>query len=275
MSTKHFLSAIALAAGLASLPAAASTLYGVEYAGVTPLYSLNQGTGALSTVGPTGANDIGDLTSDTRAASFRLWGVRITDNELVTIDAGTGAITSTVAMDSANDMVSIAFDSVSGRLFGNTSVGFGAAFDALYEINPLTGATTFIGRILFSNVFALGFDQAGQLFGVSNSSSELISISTTTGNGAAIAGLAPGFAFDIASRPEDGQMFLADSGTSSLYRLDTGTGATTLVGGYGSTTNIVGLAFGPGGTVPLPGTLALSALGLAALGARTRRRATA
>lgn len=275
MSTQHILSAIALAAGLATLPATASTLYGVEYAGVTPLYALDQGTGALSTVGPTGRNGIGDLTSDTRAASFRLWGVRISDNELVTLDAATGAVTSTVAMDSANDMVSIAFDSVSGRLFGNTSTGFGAAFDALYEINPLTGATTFIGRILFSNVFALAFDQAGQLFGVSNSSNELISISTSTGNGASVAALGVGFAFDIASRPEDGQMFLADSGTASLYRLDTGTGALSMVGGYGSTTNIVGLAFGPGGTVPLPGTLALSALGLAALAARTRRRATA
>jgi hypothetical protein len=108
---------------------------------------------------------------------------------------------------------------------------------------------------------------------VSNDNDELISISTATGNGTLVGGVATGSSFDIASRPEDGQMFLADSGTSSLYRLDTATGATSLVGGYGSFTNVVGLAFGPGGTVPLPGTLALSALGLAALGARAGRRA--
>lgn len=273
MSSKHLIAAIALASSLASLPATASTLYGVAYAGLTPLFTLDQGSGALATVGPTGGNDIGDLTSDTRAGSFTLWGVRITDNQLITLDAGTGAISSTVAMDSPDDIVSIAFDAVSGRLFGNSSVGYGAAFDALYEINPLTGATSFVGRILFENVYALGFDQAGGLFGIADSTDELISISTVTGNGTRIADVATGLSFDIASRPEDGAMFLADSGTASLYRLDTGTGATTLVGGYGASENIVGLAFGPGGTVPLPGTLTLSALGLAALGARTRRLA--
>ncbi len=271
MTIKHTFAAIALAGTLAAPQAQASALYGVGYSGPTPLYELDQTSGALSSIGPTGSDNIGDLTSDTRAGSFTLWGMRIASNELVTLDAGTGAISGSVALDSTDRMVSIAFDAVSGRLFGNTSVGFGAAFDALYEINPVTGATTFVGRILFNNVFALAFDQAGTLFGVSDSTDELISISTTTGNGALVGSTGLGFAFDIASRPEDGVMFLADSGTSSLYRLDTGTGATTLVGAYGSTTNIVGLAFGPGGTVPVPGTLALAGLGLLALGARSRR----
>lgn len=273
MSRQQLLCALALAAGLSAPAAQASALYGVAFPALTPLFTLSQDSGTVAAVGPTGTDGIGDLTSDTRAGSFTLWGVRIADNELVTLDAGTGAITGTVAMDSADNIVSIAFDAVSGRLYGNTSVGFGAAFDALYEINPITGATTFVGRILFDNVFALGFDQAGALFGISDASDELISISTATGNGTLVGATGLGFGFDIASRPEDGAMFLADSGTFSLYRIDTGTGATTLVGGYGSADNIVGLAFGPGGSVPLPGTLALSALGLAALGARSRRAA--
>ncbi len=271
MSIKHTFTAIALAATLAAPQAQASVLYGVGFAGPTPLYELDQTSGALSSIGPTGSDNLGDLTSDTRAGSFRLWGMRIASNELVTLDAGTGAISGSVALDSADRMVSIAFDAVSGRLFGNTAVGFGADFDALYEINPTTGATTFVGRILFSNVYALAFDQAGTLFGISDSTDELISISTTTGNGALVGATGVGFGFDIASRPEDGVMFLAESGTSSLYRLDTATGATTLVGAYGSFTNVVGLAFGPDGTVPVPGTLALAGLGLLALGARSRR----
>jgi hypothetical protein len=271
MSIKHTLACLALATA-ALLPATASTLYGTAYAGLTPLYTLDQGNGALASVGDTGTTDIGDLTSDTRAGSFTLWGMRIADNELVTLDAATGAVTSTVALDSNDDMVSIAFDAVSGRLYGNTSVGFGAAFDALYEIDPTTGATSFIGRILFENVFALAFDQTGQLFGIADATDELITISTATGNGALVGSVDTFAAFDIASRPEDNVMFLSDSGTSSLYRIDTATGATSLVGPYGSAVNIAGLAFGPGAAVPVPGSLGLAALGLMALGAQVRRR---
>jgi hypothetical protein len=154
-------------------------------------------------------------------------------------------------MDSPDRMVSLAFDAVTGRLHGDTSPGLGAPFEALYEIDPATGVTTLIGRILFDNVYALGFDQSGNLFGVSDATNQLIPISTATGNGSLIANLGLSFPFDIASRPEDIVMFLADSGTYSLYRIDTTTGATTLVGGYGSGTNVVGLAFGPA-AIPEP-----------------------
>jgi hypothetical protein len=247
----------------------ASELFSNEFPGATPLYRMNQTNGAAGVVGPTGFDGIGDLTSDTRPATATMWGVRIASNELLEIDPLTGIASLAATLNSPDDMVSIAFDVVTGKLFGNTSVGFGAPFEALYEIDPATGNTTFIGRILFDNVFALAFDQSGVLFGVADSTNELIQISTANGNGALVAGLSVGLAFDIASRPEDDVMFLADTGTSSLYTLDTGNGNLTLVGPYGGSPNLVGLAFSP---VPEPSSIALGLIGLAGVGLLHRRK---
>lgn len=268
---------VGAAALSASLGAGASTLYGVDFPGLTPLFTIDQDTGAVSTGGPTGQDNLGDLTSDTRPGSETLWAIRIASNELFTVDPATGAATSAAVLDSPDNMTSIAFDPVGGKLYGNTSIGFGAPFDALYEINPATGSTTFIGRILFDNVFALGFDQGGNLFGVSDATDDLISIDLTSGNGTFIADLPVGLAFDIASRPEDNTMFLADSGTFSLYTVDTGTGALALVGPYGGFANVVGLAFMPETVIPEASTyLAAGALGgLAAMAEWMRRRRSA
>ena len=263
----------------ASFHASGSDLFGVEFSGPTDLFKINQASGLVSSVGPSGQDNLGDLTSDTRPGSERLWGVRIASSELFEFNPATGAATSAALLDSPDKMVSIAFDPVGGKLYGNTSAGFGAPFDALYEINPATGSTTFIGRILFDNVFALGFDQSGKLFGVSDATDDLISINTATGNGTFIADLSVAFAFDLASRPEDGVMFLADSGTFSLYTVDTSTGALGLVGGYGGFPNVVGLAFMPGSAVVPEGStyLAGGLLGGMLVGARflRRRRQTA
>jgi hypothetical protein len=257
-----------------TLNPSASVLFGVRFAGLTDLYEVDQTLGTLSSIGPSGRDGIGDLTSDTRPGSPRIWGIRISENRLYEFDPATGAGAAGAVLNSPDNMVSLAFDPVGGRLYGNTSLGFGAPFDALYEIDPLTGNSTFIGRIGFQNVYALAFDQAGQLFGVADESNEFISISTGTGNGALIAPLALGLAFDLASRPEDNTMFLADSGTFSLYTVDTGSGALGLVGPYGQSENIVGLAFS---AIPEPSTLASAGLlaGLAVGGRLWRRRRAA
>ena len=245
-------------------------MYGVEFAFSTPLYDISTSTGAASAIGPNADDNIGDLTSDTRAGSETIWGVRIASNELVTFDPSTGLVTSRVTMDSADKMTSLAFDPVSGVLYGNTTVGFGAAFDALYSIDPTTGGTTFIGRILFSNVFALGFDQSGNLYGVSDATSELIEINTTTGNGTSIAALRLSSIYDIASDPDTDIMYATSSATTSLYTIDVTNGALSLIGPHGGgVINMVGLAFGAG--IPAPATAALFLAGLAGLRIGRRR----
>ncbi len=264
---------------LTSAPALASQLYSVDYAGPATLYRMDQSAGAAGAIGAVGRDSLGDLTSDTREASATLWGVRIASgdlaDELLTIDPLTGAAIGSVpisidttATDQPGHMTSIAFDPVSGVLYGNTTIGFGAAFDALYKIDPLTGVADFIGRITFENVYALGFSQGGKLYGIADATDDLIGISVLSGNGTFIANMQVGLSFDIASRPEDDAMFLVDSATNSLYTLDVTNGNLSGVGDYGAPLNLVGLAFSP---VPEPGTLLLLALGLPLLATRRRR----
>jgi hypothetical protein len=264
-------SSCALGALLVSASAASGEfLFGIEYSGQTDLFDVNQSNGSLTSIGATGRDDLGDLTSDPRDASFRVWANRIGSNELVRLNPLTGAEVSAVAMDSEDPIVSLAFDTVTGKLYGNSSVGYGAGFEALYEIDPDTGATTFIGRILFDNVYALAFDQAGTLFGVSDATNELITISTASGNGALVAPIQLPEVFDIASRPSDGTMFLADSSSDRLWTLDTGNGNVFDVGAFAADpTNVVGLAFGP---VPAPGVIGVGVLAAAGV-ARRRSRA--
>lgn len=247
--------------------ASASELFGTAYSAATPLYRVNQATGALSTVGPAGATDVGDLTSDVSTGA--VWGVRINDNQLISYDTTTGANTLFRTITGASRITSIAFNPVTRRLYGNTSQSLSnVPGDELYEIDVATGAATLIGEIGANNFFALAFGNDGTLYGVSQSRAALFSISTTTGAGTFIGATGRSGIFDIAARPEDGVMFAADTGggDNSLYTINLSTGATTLVGAYGSNVNIAGLAF-----IPSPGAAGLLAIaGLA--GAARRRR---
>lgn len=253
---------VVLAAGTT---ARASDLFGTVFGAPTPLFSVNQSTGAITAIGPSGVDSVGDLTSN--PASGQVWGVSIASNQLVSFNTSTGVGTALTTITGARGITSLAYNPVSGRLYGNESISFSSVnTDILYEINPATGVATLVGPIGFGNVFALAFANNGTLFGVSDNSDELISISTVSGAGSLIGATGLFSIFDIAARPEDGVVFAADSGTSSLYTINLGTGATTLVGAYGSTTNIAGLAF-----VPAPGAAAMLGLGVFTLGARRRR----
>ena len=256
---------------MAALATAAwgSTLYGVDSSGSQgTIGTLNQATGADTVVGPVGFNFPGDLASDTRVGSYRIWSTDLNTGTLLNINPATGAGNGVGAFNTASTITSLAFDVTTGKLYGTTAKGFGAANgDQLYEIDPNTAACTLIGTLGINDVYALAFDNTGKLYGVGFDRQALFTISTTTGLASLVAPIGLSAVYDIATRPEDNVTFAVDSGTNSLYTLNLTTGATTLVGAY-SGTNYVGLAFSP---VPEPATISLLASGLIVCARRRRR----
>jgi len=252
---------------ISAQPAIASELYAAAGPADTDIWKINQATGAGTPLGTSGFGFVGDLTSDTRVGSFTIWGTDLDSNRLVTINPLTGVGTAVGTYDSPNKIVSLAFDAVTGSLYGNTSLGFGAPGDTLYRVNPADATTTLIGRIGHDNVWALAFDTAGKLYGISDVDHSLLLIDTATGAGAVVATLQTNSLWDMAARPEDNVMFVAESG-GSIWTVNTTTGAMAPVGLHG-VGNSVGLAFSP---IPEPATLALLAMGSLAL-MRHRRRA--
>jgi len=222
-----------------------------------PIYTVNQDTGAATTLGPSGVFALSDMASDWRPATYRVWATSGTSPlQLLRVNPTTGACTVVAAF--STPITEIAFDVVTGQMYGTS-----LSPSTLYRIDPDTAATFRIGDTGRANFqfIALGFDLQGNLFGVDNSNDTLYRINTATGATTAIGptGTPSSDAIgDLAARPEDGVMFgVASSGSDSVYRVNTTTGAATLVGPYNVSGGINGLAFSP---IPEPTAAALMAV---------------
>jgi hypothetical protein len=107
----------------------------------------------------------------------------------------------------------------------------------LYNLDLGTGTATLLGGTVAEDVEGLALRSDGVLFGISDASDELLTCDTTTGTCSAVGSLGvsvsdPGLAFTC-----DGTLFMATEGGNeedappgNLYRVDTATGAATLVG---------------------------------------------
>lgn len=279
MKAVRILAAAVLSLASMASTAEASMLYGADYNPGSPsqFYSINTSTGVITHIGSTGVTNIGDLTSDQVST---IWGIQANTDDLVTINSATGVgtvgptITGT-GLSASAAIYSLAWDPVTGILYGNTSVGNGATADTLYSINTTTGAATMLGRIGINDVYALGFSQNGTLYGVENADDNggLLNINLTTGVGTLVGNTGVQGIFDIASDPSGSGFYAAESNTFALYKLNVATATATEVGSYESIANIAGLAFlAPGSATPEPDSILLLTAGLGLIGFGTSRR---
>ena len=113
-------------------------LYGLDTSR-NNLVELSTSTGAATTVGALGF-DIGanglayDCSTDT------LWGADSSSNQIFGVNLATGTATGLVSTSVPFQSVGLEFDHASGMLLASTGY-------ALYEVDPSTGATTYLGEL--------------------------------------------------------------------------------------------------------------------------------
>jgi hypothetical protein len=219
-------------------------------------------TGAGTLIGVSG------LTSTLALATNNLTGTMYTvDNitgHLDTIDpiTGLGTLGPVITGIGAKFVNGLAFDS-SGVLFAEAIDPSSGSSAHLFTVNTTTGAATLVGPISPNINLDLAFSASDALYAW-NSAHGLMTVNTATGAGTLVN---PSFSPpSITALTFDGGTLLGAG--SSLFAIDTSTSATTLIGPIGF--DIRGIALAP--TVPEPGTLLLSASGLAGFFAGRRKR---
>jgi hypothetical protein len=167
-----------------------------------------------------------------------LYGVDISNDQLITIDVSTGAGTPVGPIGVAGGVRGLAFDPSTGTIYG---ADIGA--DQLITIDSSTGTATAVGSIGFFNVQALAFDPTtGTLYGADMISDQLITIDTATGVGTSVGPLGfdrvQGLAFDSPTSV----LYGVDRDTDQLLAIDSATGVASVIGPLGFE-GVSGLAF--------------------------------
>jgi DNA-binding beta-propeller fold protein YncE len=167
-----------------------------------------------------------------------VYGLRDGDpGELYTIDKSTGAATLVTQIQGYSSLVGLEY--MSGKLYATDIFGDSNLFGT---IDPITGAFTGISDQGFSvNWHSLAGDEsANLLYTIDFDSSHLLSITPTgtiTDIGAST--FMSGLAFDSINS------ILYGADGSSLFTINTATGAATAVGAFDATLGNIGLAFDP------------------------------
>ena len=293
-----FKSIMFAAAIVAATPAFAAT--SVLYASNgTDIFKVSTATGAATLVGATGlagtdSNGFGSIIRDLASSETTLYGAQTTFSRigstgaLVTINPLTGMITSTQTLTGLREtgsfarLTTLAYDNRTNTLFGST-------VRSLYTINPITGASNFVGRLPTPNTSGLGFNgntntlyAIGVTFDALDATiTNLYSLSSVDASVLSSVVLANECGCDIAFDPLTNRGYITNivfdaSGnlvSAGLDVLNSGLTATSFVGPHGAASpgNLNGLAFlGTTGGVPEPASWALmiSGFGLAGMSLR-------
>ncbi|HZW08839.1 MAG TPA: hypothetical protein VFF69_02965 [Phycisphaerales bacterium] len=145
---------------------------------------------------------------------------------LFTIDTDLLTVTPVGSLGTGGDFGDLAYDNATGTMF---YVG-GRGNDSLYTVNLATGAATLVGAHGVSDMFALGVDDQGQLYGQATSG-QVYRLDRNTGGASGIGSnsVYPG-GYDWT--PGVGLVFI-QAGGGDIFSVDRNTGAATLLASPG------------------------------------------
>jgi len=223
--------------------------YGEDEYGSVSTYTINPTTGALTSTGViygTGENFccFNSIAVDTSGKFAYV----VNENagpagnvSMYTINATTGALTSTGTIAAGTGPVSVAVDSAGKFAYVVNENAGSVGSVSMYTINATTGALTSTGTIAAgTDPVSMAVDPAGKFAYVTNSSSNDVSMYTIDGTTGALtsigtipAGTDP---VSVAVDPSGKFAYVTNSGSNgiSMYSIDAATGALTLIGTIGT-----------------------------------------
>jgi DNA-binding beta-propeller fold protein YncE len=214
------------------------------------LIRLDTQTGASTVIGPLGDGTVAALAYDpTRGI---LYATSTQTNTLLTVNPGTGAAT-VIGPLGATLMHGLEYSPPDDTLYG---IGGTTNNRTIYRIDRVTGAATQIGTVLGPSTYTIVYDtSANTMYAAAIGQQTLSRITMSTGALTLIGPFgAPGMpipqvGIGIAYDATHGLFASDNTGTpgnaNPLYKINTATGAATLVGIIPGPVNLLGLAFVP------------------------------
>jgi 6-phosphogluconolactonase len=235
------------------------------FAGNVSMYTINNTTGALTSVGPPVAADFYAHSVTVHPSGKFAYVANAGDPDtgvgasvaMYTVNTTTGALTSIGTIDAVNRFSSpwsVAVDPSGTFAYVANDGGFAPTSVSMYTINLTTGALTSIGTIAAGGrAIAVVVDPSGKFAYVANSDSNNISmyaINTTSGTLTSLGTIAAGaFPSAIAITPLGKFAYVTNSNSNdiSMYAINSDTGVLTSIGPIAAGTGPSSVALDPTG----------------------------